>query len=205
MKTIVVAIVGAATLWTACVINQGAHADNYQVSLLPQHLNISDSDIHHIIIVSIDDDCDDSDPTWMPAPPTGVLSDTKDEGFIIEFSQPRSSRFLFSDECDDDDPSWIPAPPFSAIVTIGQSGGRAWELQDETHLRAREIIKHLISANSYPPEDTDGTLSFTLTEAEHFQQEMQKILDQWVEDNVFLNHALSDGHVPYLFLRSRGN
>lgn len=202
MKSKAFAIIGAAILWSAWVTSQDAHADDRQISLSPQHSCVSDPDNHRMIVVDKDDDCDDSDPTWNPAPPTSVMFDTSDRGFVIKFMQPRSSGVLLTDDCDDGDPTWIPAPPFNALVTIGQTAGRAWELQDATQSRIRDILKHSIDANTYSPNET---LSFTLTEGGYFRQETQKILDQLSEDNTFIHRALTEGHMPYLLLRPRGN
>lgn len=205
MKTAATATIGAALLWSSCVTNQEAHADDHQTFLLPLHSCTSDPDVPHMVVASNDDDCDDSDPTWLPAPPTDVLFDISAKGFVIEFAQPRSLGLLFTDDCDDGDPSWMPAPPFSAIVTIGQNGGRAWELQDEMQSRVIDIIKHSISPSTYSPEETGGTVSFPITESGRYQQEIQKMLNQLSENNAFIDRALEDGHIPYLFLRSRGN
>ena len=205
MKTRAFAIIGAATLWSACVTSQEAHADGRQISPPPQHSYVSDPDVHPMVVASNDDDCDDSDPTWMPAPSTGVLFDTGDKGFVIKFMRPRSSGVLVTDDCDDGDPSWMPAPPFSALVTIGQTGGRAWELQDETQTRVRKIVKPSTIVNTFSLGEIDGALSSSLTGGRRFRQEMQKIVDQLSEDNAFVNRALADGHMPYLFLRPRGN
>ena len=205
MDTKAFAIFGTAMLWSACVTTQDAHADDRQISLPPQHSCLSDPEDYRMVFARNDDDCDDSDPTWMPAPPSDVLFDTSDEGFAINLMQPRSLGVLFTDDCDDGDPSWMPAPPFSALVTIGLNGGRAWELPDEVKIRIREFINRSPGAKTYSQDETARILSFTSTGGGRFRQEMQEILDQLSDDNSFIESTLANGQIPYFFLKPRGN
>ena len=202
MKNTTLATLGAAILWSASVIIQEAHPNDHHISLSQQHSCAFDPDVHRMIVVDNDDDCDDSDPTWMPVPSTGDMFDTNDRGFAIEFLQPRSAGALFTDDCDDGDPSWMPAPPFSALVTIGPTGGHAWELRDAIQSKIRDIVEQDTRASTYFP---DETLTLDVAEGGRFRQEMQEILKQLSQENTFVNRALIDGHLPYILLRPRGN
>ena len=160
--------------------------------------------VPRIVIASDDEDCDNTDPSWHQAP---------NESFSFDFSASSSETplshlppfgALYTDDCGVGDPTWMPVPPFSALMTVGQYGGRVWRLQSSTAAEILDFVSDSSDASDYSYNNLGAFFPFTENSRDEFQNRMQAIIDRLSHADADIRHEIEAGKLPYFLLRIQG-